>query len=71
MDEIRAEVGPAVWDEAEKQARQDQDLQQGVKRKNPLLVAATVERLFLNGVEIPRLNRLGEALLKHAETVCQ
>lgn len=68
MDVIRDEIGAEVWEHAENDVRSSQRMQ-GVKRKNPILVAATLEKLFTDGVNIPRLDRLGALLLHYANAV--
>ena len=69
MDVIREEIGVDVWDQAENEVRNSLNLHHNVRRKNPILAAATVENLFDKGIEIQNLNRLGVLLLEYASAV--
>lgn len=66
LDVIREELGDGVWDGAEEHARARYGLQQGVRRKNPILLTATLERLLEQGIAVPRLDKLGTGLLEYA-----
>jgi putative ATP-dependent endonuclease of OLD family len=66
MEEIRVEVGKQEWDETEQSARVAFKLQAGVRRKNPMLVAATVESLLRKGIQMPSLEATVSALLNFA-----
>lgn len=56
---IRAEVGPAVWDQVGDQARTAAELQ-GIDHKNPLFVAKRLEVAWEQGIKVPSLVRLVE-----------
>jgi putative ATP-dependent endonuclease of OLD family len=70
LDEIRTEIGEHEWDTAEQEARAAFKLQSGVRRKNPVLVAATLELLLNKGIRILSLERVTDALLEFARRNC-
>lgn len=69
LDEVRSELGAEIWDTAEAEARETHQLQSSVKRKNPMLIAATLERLFESGHESASLAQLAENLLTHCRSL--
>ncbi|HHM12191.1 MAG TPA: hypothetical protein ENJ16_01460 [Planctomycetaceae bacterium] len=66
LDETRTEVGAEQWDAAESHARETYGLQTGVRQKNPLLISATLERLFELDADFETLSRVVEAILQFA-----
>jgi putative ATP-dependent endonuclease of the OLD family len=62
-DSVRDDVGEELWDGAEQTAREEFGLTQGVKRKNNMLISATLEVLQRGGTISPVLDRLCEAIL--------
>ena len=66
LDEIRSHVGEDLWDEKEQEARKKYKLQSGVKRKNPVLVSATMELLLENNTDLSPLEETVSALIKFA-----
>jgi putative ATP-dependent endonuclease of the OLD family len=66
MDEVMSEIGREQWDATECEARATFKLQSGVRRKNPMLVTATVESLLRKGVRMPSLESAVGALLRFA-----
>ena len=68
-DEVISEIGDEIWDEAEVKARNDHNLPDGVRRKNPLIISATLENLWAEGIKSNLLERLCEGLLTHAQKV--
>jgi putative ATP-dependent endonuclease of the OLD family len=69
QDEVIAEIGEEKWDRAELKARQDHILMDGVRRKNSLLITATLENLWNDGIKSSLLEKLCEGLLQHAQKV--
>lgn len=69
LDEIRAEIGSSAWDAAETNARDKFKLQAGVRRKNPVLIAATVESLLNDGHEFELLKTLTDNLIAHCQSM--
>ena len=68
LDEMRAEVGEEEWDTAEASARESFKLQSGVRRKNPMLVTATIESLLKKGRQFPSLEAVTNAMLDFARS---
>lgn len=68
MDVVQQEIGANVWESAENEVRNAQNMHH-VKRKNPILAAATIEQLIDNAVELPKLDRLGTLLLTYANSI--
>ena len=68
-DEIKDEIGAEKWDNAEMKARQDHALSDGVRHKNPLIISATLEQLWEEGIKSNLLEKLCEGLLEHARKV--
>lgn len=66
LDDLRTEIGEQEWDTTEKSARAAFKLQAGVRRKNPMLVAATVELLLRKGLQMSSLEATTDALLEFA-----
>ncbi len=69
MDEIRHQVGDDIWDVAEESARNHFKLQMGVRRKNSMLIAATVESLLEDGQNIDVLEAASSQLIAHCKSV--
>lgn len=67
LDVMREDVGSDTWDTVEQEVRNVYKLQSGVKRKNPLLIAAVVERLLESGNELKFLEKLTTSLFLFAE----
>lgn len=63
LDEIRAELTPAIWDQAESDVRSRDGLQGGIPRKNPILVAATVEHLWAQDRKSALLEKLCDSII--------
>jgi putative ATP-dependent endonuclease of OLD family len=68
LDEVRNQVGEAVWDEKELEARDKYKLHSGVKQKNPVLVSATTELLLEANSDMSPLERAVNALIEFART---
>ena len=69
QDEVIADIGNENWNKAVLKARQDHALSDGVRRKNPLLISATLENLWNEGIKSSLLEKLCEGLLKYARDV--
>ncbi len=69
QDDVISEIGKERWDEAETEARQRHGLTDSVKRKNPLLISATVETLWEKGIQINCLEKISENLLNFGKIV--
>jgi hypothetical protein len=65
-DVVRKDFGEVVWNEAESKAKSDHGFLDGVKRKNSLLIAATLEELFNRGLRSESLEKLCGAILEFA-----
>ncbi|MEW8507200.1 MAG: AAA family ATPase [Candidatus Thiodiazotropha sp.] len=63
---IIAEYGTDEWETAENKARVEQGFLDGVKRKHPLLITATLEELYSNGKQSDLLGGLCERLLEYS-----
>lgn len=63
---IIAEYGTDEWEAAENKARVEQGFLDGVKRKHPLLITATLEELYSNGKQSDLLGGLSERLLEYS-----
>jgi len=70
-DEIRLEIGHEKWSKAEATARAQHALIDGVRQKNPLVIAATLEILWKEGIRSALLDRLCNSLLKYAGRVSE
>ncbi len=68
FDVICNEVGQGTWVKAENDAREKYNLQAGVRRKNPVLITATLENLLGNNVKFTLLDQLCTNLLAYAES---
>ena len=66
FDVICSEVGEETWIKAEDAARDTYGLQVGVRRKNPVLITATLEKLLNQGVKFDLLDKLCTSLLAYA-----
>lgn len=64
---VREEIGEAVWNAADGKARKRHGLQDGVKRKNTLLIAATLEVLKQDETQSEVLDELCRHILTYAE----
>ena len=69
QNEVITEIGDEKWKNAELKARQDHALSDGVRRKNPLLISATLENLWNEGTKSSLLEKLCDGLLKHARNI--
>ncbi|WAC07860.1 MAG: AAA family ATPase [Thermodesulfobacteriota bacterium] len=69
QDEIVAEIGQEKWDNAELKARQEHSLSDGVRRKNPLVISATLENMWNEGIKSSLLEKLCVGILNHARKV--
>lgn len=69
LDEVRKEIGHEVWDAAEDAAREKTKMTVGVRRKDALLVSATLEELWKDDVRSAVLERAVDAILNHAVQV--
>ncbi|MES9811343.1 MAG: AAA family ATPase [Candidatus Thiodiazotropha sp.] len=65
-ESIIAEYGADEWKTAEDKARVEQGFLDGVKRKHPLLITATLEELYSNGKQSDLLDGLCERLLEYS-----
>jgi predicted ATP-dependent endonuclease of OLD family len=68
-DKVHADFGEDVWANAENKVRQDMGLHDGVRRKNKMLIAATLEELWNQGRKSPTLLKLCAAILRYGEKV--
>lgn len=66
-DVVRADVGEETWGAAEQRARNEKGFNEGVRRKNNMLISATLEQLDSEGTRSSLLSRLCGHLLKFAE----
>jgi len=66
-DTIIEEYGTKIWEAAENKARVKQGFLDGVKRKHPLLITATLEELYADGKQAAALERLCGNLIEFAE----
>lgn len=69
IDSVRQDVGEDIWNQAEQDARQQTGLVDGVKRKNSLLIAATLEQLAKENVFSALLDKLCNRIQSYAEAV--
>ena len=65
---VREEFGDA-WEVIENKVRNEKALQDGVKSKNPMLIAATLEELWNQGKKSASLIKLCDAILYYAQKV--
>ncbi|MGE0679789.1 MAG: ATP-dependent endonuclease [Candidatus Binatia bacterium] len=65
-DVVHSDFGQGVWDSSEHAAKQEQGFLDGVKRKNSLLLATTLENLYLQGKSSKTLEQLCERILAFA-----
>jgi hypothetical protein len=66
---IKEEIGPEKWTEAMNGARDAHGLQDGIKKKNRVLLAATIAMLHDEGIAIGTLQKLVQALFEYGEAV--
>lgn len=67
LDVIKSAVGNEVWDKEERRSREVYKLQEGVRQKNPILIAAITESLLSSGVSIKPLELTVEKIITYAE----
>ena len=67
-DTVKEEIGDA-WEDAENKVREDKGFRDGVKRKNPMLITATLEELWNQGKQCASLIKLCGAILHYAQKV--
>lgn len=65
LDEVRNEIGHNVWDVAENEARNQEDLHTGVTQKNPLVISATLENLWRKDIKSKLLDKLCNSILAY------
>jgi predicted ATP-dependent endonuclease of OLD family len=68
-DEVKNEIGAEKWNDAESKARQEHALSDGVRHKNPLLISATLENLWEEGIKSNLLEEICSGIIKHARKV--
>lgn len=66
-DVVINEFGADVWEAAELKVKVEQGFVDGVKRKNSMLIAATLDELFKNGKQSEVLETLCSRILQYAE----
>lgn len=66
LDEAQNEIGNETWNTAEKECREEFSLEDGVKSKNGILIAATISKLLNGGVCFPTLSQLSDKLMDFA-----
>ena len=62
-DVVRDDIGVEVWDAAEAKARVERGFVESVRRKNALLISATLEQLASEGKSSPVLTKLCDRIL--------
>jgi len=65
-DGVRQDMGNGAWDVAEQKAREENGYTAGVRRKNNLLISATLEKLKDEGKTSATLTRLCDCILDYA-----
>lgn len=65
---VMDQFGKNVWESAESKARKNTGLTDGVRRKNNMLIAATLEELHKSHTECKCLDDLIDLVLKYAES---
>jgi putative ATP-dependent endonuclease of the OLD family len=68
LTEVSQQVGDKVWAATEAQAREQFKLQAGVRSKNPVLIAATIELLLDDGQNIDLLKVATDKLIVHCQS---
>ena len=66
-DVVIDEFGTDVWEAAELKAKAEHGFIDGVKRKNSMLIAATLDELFKTGKQSQVLETLCGKILQYAE----
>lgn len=66
-DVVSNDFGLDVWEAAETKARNDNGFMEGVRRKNTLLIAATLEELFNNDKQSDILDKACNKILEFAK----
>lgn len=69
LEEVRSEIGPAIWDKAEHEVRVREGFESGVNRKNPFLIAGTLEHLWAQGTKSATLEKLCGAIISFGHTL--
>jgi len=70
-DEIKKEIGAEKWNDAELRAKQEHALSDGVRHKNPLLISATLENLWEEGIKSNLLDEIISGIIEHARKVAK
>lgn len=68
-DNVHADFGEDDWSKAENKVRQNLELHDGVRRKNKMLIAATLEELWNQGHKSSTLIKLCGSILRYGEKV--
>lgn len=68
-NEVMAQIGSDIWNTQEDNARKERGLTSGIKRKNTLLVTATLERAWKDGHKSALLGKLCTQILDFASKV--
>jgi hypothetical protein len=68
-DRVRADFGEDIWAAAENKVREDMGLHDGLKRKNKILIAATLDELWKEDRKSASLVKLSAGILRYAEKV--
>lgn len=67
FDGVKLDIGGAAWDSAEQTVRAENHYTTGVRRKNSLLISATLEKLNDEGKTSTRLTTLCDRILAFAQ----
>lgn len=67
-DTVAGEIGGA-WETVESKVRRERGLEDGVRRKNPILITATLEELSKQGKQSTSLVKLCSTVLRYAQKV--
>lgn len=67
LNEVINEFGIELWNEAESSSRKEHSLLTGVKQKHPLIVTATLEKLWNEGKNSALLQKSCEQILRYSE----
>jgi len=66
---VRDNFEEGVWEKAQLEAREEHDLKEGVRAKNSMLIAYTLDRLYDGSKQSSSLIKLAAFILQHAERV--
>ena len=66
---VREDLGGSLWEDAERKARDEKGFTEGVKRKNSLLITATLEQLSKDNVFSAVLDKLCDQMLSFSEGI--